>query len=598
MNESILTLLRSAPVYKLSSIARLLLPNLVFSLLSLAVVILIDILVKTIGLDRFALVNSYPVSYLILFLVFMLVSFIQNKRVFFFSMVIVSVLILFEAIYMQYFGRFIPQQQINDLFYEYDEIYPVITVQTRLVMLALIPAILNLILFVSISRMTSNRIGFPHAGTTLVLLFLCFSLWVYNYQDKVNVAPQPIFLNTYLSMVHTSTMYLTHELPRTFSLVENITEPYVADTPKILQHHHSKPVNIVFIMGESLGSDHMSVYGYSRQTTPFLEKISSRRDVVIKKGIAASAKTSISVPHIVNMIKKPDGMQQILSDRTNLFRLARENNMITHYVTATNIHFLKSFINYMGVRYIDRFIDLNPDREVDNLMDEVVVDYLENVDFSRSNFVMLHMRGSHTPYRKRYTEAFARYPVDRDLPFRQKEINAYDNSVLYTDYVIKKTFRFLKNATKNPAYLVFTSDHGESLGENGIWGHLNNRIPTVIRVPAVIIAVNNADLSFVDEMVNTAVNREIINQFELSKLVSRMMGYDTPVSSVQGEGYYVNGERLDGSSGFLRLVVNKNHELIDPASGNQYISGHQLANGSINDDFLFQVRVENTHDTR
>lgn len=554
--------------------------NLAFALLAIMIVVLVDILIKMIGLNRFYLVNSYPITILVLFLVLLIVSFLKSRRIFFYSIIIVSLILFCETLYLEYFGRFIPQQQINDIFSDFNEVSLELNHESALILYALIPAVLNFILFMGISRLTIKRATFSFAGSLLLFMQISFAIWVFNYKETINLNPQPIFLNTYLTVIHTLTMYATHELPRSMSMGDRGVEPYLASSPAIGERILPGSRNVIFIMGESLGFDHMSIYGYGRDTTPFLKEMSANRNVVIMEGISSSAKTSITVPYVLNVIKKPDGMKQILSDNTNLYRMAKQNNFTTYYVTPTDIDFLKSFISYMGVKYIDHFIDLYQQENGKELMDEVCADYLEQVDLSRNNFVVLHMRGSHTPYTRRYTKPFARYPVTDELTFRERRLNAYDNSVLYTDYIISKIYHYLKDNTSNPTYLVFTSDHGESLGEDGVYGHLNNTIPVIVRVPIIIISLNNADLSFVDKLKRNAINGGMMNHFEMSKLIGWMLGYEETPESEQHEGYYVNGNRLDGSSGFIKLVFNDRKELIEQASKKLYARSPLMDNTS------------------
>ena len=95
----------------------------------------------------------------------------------------------------------------------------------------------------------------------------------------------------------------------------------------------------------------------------------------------------------------------------------------------------------------------------------------------RSQQSLLHMLGNHGPnYFERYPPAFERYtPVCRtgDLGdcSRQQIVNAYDNALLYTDHVLGSTIRLLQAQTRYDAALLYVSDHGESLGEKGLYLH-------------------------------------------------------------------------------------------------------------------------------
>jgi len=86
--------------------------------------------------------------------------------------------------------------------------------------------------------------------------------------------------------------------------------------------------------------------------------------------------------------------------------------------------------------------------------------------------------GSHGPqYYKRYPDAFSQFePACRKASPQEctdKEIiNAYDNTILYTDHVLSLLIDYLKKEKSNfDTFLIYASDHGESLGENGVYLH-------------------------------------------------------------------------------------------------------------------------------
>ena len=104
-------------------------------------------------------------------------------------------------------------------------------------------------------------------------------------------------------------------------------------------------------------------------------------------------------------------------------------------------------------------------------------DYIEK-NRGRDILIVLHQMGNHGPaYYKRYPKEFEKFtPVCKTNQLEnctQEEIsNAYDNAILYTDYFLSKAINFLKKYSKtHEAGLLYVSDHGESLGENGIYLH-------------------------------------------------------------------------------------------------------------------------------
>ena len=107
--------------------------------------------------------------------------------------------------------------------------------------------------------------------------------------------------------------------------------------------------------------------------------------------------------------------------------------------------------------------------------DEVLLDYLKRVKSEENNFVVLHLKGSHSIFRNRYPEQFAKWKG----PGKQKIVDEYDNSILYTDFILSKIYAYAKTNLNLQAMLYF-SDHGievKSKRMPGFIGFENLRIP-------------------------------------------------------------------------------------------------------------------------
>lgn len=110
--------------------------------------------------------------------------------------------------------------------------------------------------------------------------------------------------------------------------------------------------------------------------------------------------------------------------------------------------------------------------------DEVMLPYLDNFfKEDGKSIIVIHTSGSHWHYGERYPKSFAHFlPVceeetgkkDHSSCSHEGLINSYDNSVRYTDHILNEIIYRLED--KN-AFLIYVSDHGESLGEGGFYGH-------------------------------------------------------------------------------------------------------------------------------
>ena len=111
--------------------------------------------------------------------------------------------------------------------------------------------------------------------------------------------------------------------------------------------------------------------------------------------------------------------------------------------------------------------------------DEALVERLRHIlkeDRSERLFVILHMYGSHFSYHQRYPREWARFTPDDDVAISRKNVemirNAYDNSTLYTDYVLNEIISTLE-AEQACTAMYYCSDHGEDLfdGRDGRFLH-------------------------------------------------------------------------------------------------------------------------------
>jgi glucan phosphoethanolaminetransferase (alkaline phosphatase superfamily) len=109
--------------------------------------------------------------------------------------------------------------------------------------------------------------------------------------------------------------------------------------------------------------------------------------------------------------------------------------------------------------------------------DGVMLPYLKNIlKTDTKQFVVVHTSGSHWSYAHRYPREFAKFTPECNITGKNDPascaqvnlVNAYDNSILYTDFFLSNLIEMLKD---EEAFLIYASDHGESLGESGRFGH-------------------------------------------------------------------------------------------------------------------------------
>lgn len=234
----------------------------------------------------------------------------------------------------------------------------------------------------------------------------------------------------------------------------------------------SDSIDVVFIIGETLRSKNMQINGYHRAPTPFLmtdSNIVSMPHIYSEYGF-----THTSVPYLLTRAC-PKNLDAAYKERSfiDIFKKAG-----FHTTWIANQESIDTYVYFM--KETDSLIYVNNGKSVyifDQWLDEDILPLLDkqiqNKNFGRRNLFILHTIGSHWWYNIHYTRQYARWKPElksRVLSANTKEefFNSYDNSVLYSDFFwneVRNRFRN-RNAT-----IIYLSDHAESLGEKGIFGH-------------------------------------------------------------------------------------------------------------------------------
>ena len=231
---------------------------------------------------------------------------------------------------------------------------------------------------------------------------------------------------------------------------------------------------VVVVVGETARKYNFSVLGYNKETNPLLKQ---HKDlIVLHNTTSCGTATAISLPCMFSHL---DRKQFIDSKKQYEFLpslLSRNNIDVEWY--GNNFGGCKNVCR--NVKYIDTQKLASKEHCNDSeCLDGILIDLLEKKiqsHINKNTMIVLHQNGSHGPlYHKRYPKNFEKFkPVCNQANIRncskEELINAYDNTIVYTDYLLDKTIKLLKSV-KIPSILIYMSDHGESLGEHNIYLH-------------------------------------------------------------------------------------------------------------------------------
>jgi len=229
---------------------------------------------------------------------------------------------------------------------------------------------------------------------------------------------------------------------------------------------------VVLVLGETARSANWSLNGYERNTNPY----TSSRDIINFTHVeSCGTATAESVPCMFSgqgkdhfNRSKAENTENVLDilQRAGVKVIWRDNDSGSKGVASRVVY--ENFAKRNDLRFCTD----------GNCYDEVLLDGLDELirNSKEDMLVVLHVKGSHGPsYYKRSPaelKAFKPECTQDDVQdcSQQTIVNAYDNSIVYTDYMLGKVIDLLKIQNSDTA-LLYLSDHGESLGEGGIYLH-------------------------------------------------------------------------------------------------------------------------------
>lgn len=337
----------------------------------------------------------------------------------------------------------------------------------------------SLILFIPQKKQTLKKQVISHlvtsgmvVGLLLILIMANFKYLSYFSRENrdLRVWVTPVFplisLNRYIKDLSSEAI---------------VVEPIATDA-HIVRAHTKRTIGVM-VVGETARADHFSLNGYDKLTNPYLEKRTNLTN--FSQASSCGTSTAFSVPCIFSFYDKSDYSPNKAELKWNVLDVAQHAGVEVHWIDNN------SSCKGVCARVDNINIFRNPDETSANYLDGEMYDIqlvseLENVlaQHEQTNpqkdiLVVLHMMGSHGPaYHKRVPKEFVAFDdfCQNDAPQActdEQVTRAYDNTIVYTDYVLNELISLLesKEQVEQTSFLMYVSDHGESLGENGVYLH-------------------------------------------------------------------------------------------------------------------------------
>lgn len=300
-----------------------------------------------------------------------------------------------------------------------------------------------------------------------------------------------IFYKNYATFMRNNSKIIKYLLPSNYigalygqyQFEQNKHRPFLTigdDAHRQVVDSDSKSIKtvVVLIVGETARSENFALNGYGKNTTPLLSK---RDDVIsFQNTTSCGTYTAFSIPCMFsNMERKNYDEASALRQENILDILNKQGINVIWLDNNTGCKGVCNRIENENItkKYINSGSKLCQDG---GCYDEVLVKELaiklQHLD--KDSLIVLHPLGSHGPnYYQRYPEQFRTFTPTCDTNQitncdSGSLVNTYDNTIVYTDYIINQTIELLQSKQNNyNTMLIYLSDHGESLGENGLYLH-------------------------------------------------------------------------------------------------------------------------------
>lgn len=316
--------------------------------------------------------------------------------------------------------------------------------------------------------------------------------------------------------------------------------PLAATEPSshLLRPAGSKPLLVFLVIGETARHASFELGGYPRPTNPRLSRIGNL--YYFSQAQACATSTAVSVPCMLS----PLGREQFLRNAS------RAPNVLEELAAAgVAVEWRSNNTSSLDPGAGVARIPMPPDARArlcnaESCLDEILLDGLEQQVMSATGdrLIAFHQMGSHGPaYHLRYPAAFEYFqPTCRRIDLAacapDDLRNAYDNTIRYTDHVLAEMIAMLDRASGGyDTALVYVSDHGESLGENGAFLHSapyrfappeQKRVPFLVWMSGAYMERFGMDASCLPDRLARAVSHDHVYHTLLGMMAARNAHYD------------------------------------------------------------------------
>ncbi|NPA87247.1 MAG: sulfatase-like hydrolase/transferase [Epsilonproteobacteria bacterium] len=467
---------------------------------------------------------------IITFVIAFIISFLPKKQKIFWGLFFIA-LSFVQIGYYGYFRTYMPPYQLDLLFSEYKDIIDSLKSIVFLVIFLIFALIGILFILNFFHHKTKPK---THKYTSLILITLLIIFPFIMAKKKAVYMPNATHFS-YLNTLFAIDLWIIDNLS------PQKTHKFKPYTVKKI--NGGRPI-VIMIMGESLNFKRMHLYGWDVNDTPNFDKLAKTdKNFEFAKAISGGINTPVSVVTFFNVKREPQNIGLLLSQKTNLLKLAKQNGYKTYWLSmqeeGTSI---SSLLNYADIK--------KTRKDFKEKYDDALIKELKKIPFNNKTFIVLHLRADHSPYEEYTPKSFYKWPFNYEN-YHKYKIYSYYDSVLYVDYIISSIINYMKAHHKN-FIIYFTSDHAEMLGfpdEHGKYGHSQ-----------LVFGDTYVPFIYYSDAFHKKLSKKYYNHYLISKMLAKDLGYEITNPNDNGT-YFVNGVKIDGSAGFLHYKF-KNQKII------------------------------------
>jgi glucan phosphoethanolaminetransferase (alkaline phosphatase superfamily) len=466
-------------------------------------------------------------------------SFVESRKFLITIMAFIMIAQCIQLNHWAYFGAPINSQDISKAFTEFEEIFQAGSAHANILWPVWLSQILSFIL-IALGIFRAKKCQHYRFAWVIVLLALAVNPLLFYIKGTPVFHIKPI----------SSTIHNTLRAFSCWAINSQAAACNLDYKPYQITYHSPKIKNVVLIMGESVSSRYMQLYDYKEANTPFLNKLKSDPNFAYTRGISSSVDTLTGLQLFFNLIHNPGAIQLLQSKVANLFNLARHQGYKTFLISAQG----EGLFHEVGTQFIDFYsFKNNKLKELKANGDEALFDVLTELKFADKNFIVIHLRHIHEPYAQ-WEKYFPHTKTKNSEHSRiQQTQNEYFHAISYHDHWVEQCVSHIKKILPNNTVLIFTSDHGQLIGEDGLFGH-NLMRPEVVDVPVWAYAIN------ADTSLNTYLKEQpICSHYDLGKQIAKLFGAEIVNPNEDPVLQFVHGTELHTNYVFMPWKKTNGH---------------------------------------